>query len=44
MDDTATCLRQVARDLYRPIIENFSINGVSYQSEIPLSSAKESGL
>lgn len=43
MDDTATCLRQVARDLNIPIIAISSINRASYKSEISLSSAKESG-
>lgn len=43
MDDTVTCLRQVARDLNIPIIAISSINRASYKSEITLSSAKESG-
>ncbi len=43
VDNTATCLRQVARDLNIPIIAISSINRASYKSEISLSSAKESG-
>lgn len=44
MDETVTCLRQVARDFNIPIIAISSVNRASYKKEISLSSAKESGI
>ena len=44
MDETVTCLRQVARDFNIPIIAISSVNRASYKKEISLSSGKESGI
>ena len=44
MDETVTCLRQVARDFNIPIIAISSMNRANYKKEISLSSGKESGM